>query len=142
MRVGSAGALAATGGVLGAVLADTRWVVVGAVAGAVAGAFAPLVPDALRGRHEARELWSRTREQWIAGSPAALLDPRDEVVSFSGRESELAALTSWCNGNDESPSRLRLVTGGGGVGKTRLAVELSARMRRVGWVCERIGDGQ
>jgi hypothetical protein len=68
------------------------------------------------------------------------LDPRQEVVGFVGRENELVALMAWCQ--DDSESRLRLVTGPGGVGKTRLAVELMQRMGRLGWVCERVADGQ
>jgi hypothetical protein len=40
-------------------------------------------------------------------------------VDFVGRENELVALMAWCQ--DDSESRLRLVTGPGGVGKTRLA---------------------
>jgi tetratricopeptide (TPR) repeat protein len=71
---------------------------------------------------------------------ARLLDPRRELVSFVGRENELRALTAWCEGSDAD--RLRLVTGPGGVGKTRLAVELAERMKKRGWVCQRIADGQ
>ena len=70
---------------------------------------------------------------------ARLLDPRREVVGFAGREAELAALVAWCL--DESVGRLRLVTGLGGVGKTRLAVELARRMTGSGWRCERVADG-
>src|SRR5206468_3028249 len=69
-----------------------------------------------------------------------LLDPRLELVGFVGRADELAALTAWCEGDDAD--RLRLVTGPGGVGKTRLAVELAERMKKHGWVSERIAAGQ
>jgi tetratricopeptide (TPR) repeat protein len=47
---------------------------------------------------------------------------------------------TWCE--DESKSKLRLVTGPGGVGKTRLAVELAQRMTPRGWKCTRVADGQ
>lgn len=69
-----------------------------------------------------------------------MFDPRREVVSFVGREEELNILVAWCHEDDAS--RLRLVTGPGGVGKTRLAVELCDRMRRAGWKTERIADGK
>jgi hypothetical protein len=72
-------------------------------------------------------------------SRARLLDPRREVVGFVGREAELGKLAAWCQ--DDRAGRLRLVTGPGGVGKTRLAVELASRMRAAGWRAERIADG-
>ncbi|WP_285620212.1 tetratricopeptide repeat protein [Actinoallomurus iriomotensis] len=71
--------------------------------------------------------------------PAGLLDPRRAVVDFVGREGELAELIAWCG--DDSAGPVRLVTGPGGVGKSRLAVQLCARMAEVGWSCVRVGDG-
>jgi hypothetical protein len=59
---------------------------------------------------------------------------------FVGRTDELGALMAWCEGDETD--RLRLVTGPGGVGKTRLAVELAERMKKRGWASERIADGQ
>jgi hypothetical protein len=55
------------------------------------------------------------------------------------RVPELAELTAWCQ--DDRAGRLRLVTGPGGVGKTRLAVELADRIRAAGWRAERVADG-
>ena len=69
-----------------------------------------------------------------------LLDPYLESVDFIGRKSELAELLAWCE--DPVASPVRLVTGAGGVGKTRLAVELSGRMTIIGWRCERIDVGK
>lgn len=52
--------------------------------------------------------------------PAALLRPDRQVVGFIDRP-ELESLREWCDGNQ---SRLLLLTGAGGVGKTRLALRL------------------
>jgi hypothetical protein len=70
--------------------------------------------------------------------PAGLLDPRRGLVDFVGRERELAVLLAWCE--DDQPRGVRLVTGPGGVGKTRLSVELCARLEPLGWRCVRVGD--
>ena len=118
-----------------------RWAAAaGAVIGAVAGAFAPSIYDGVRARGIARQRWLGTVEPPVPRSRARLLDPRLELVGFVGRDAELAALNEWCE--DDHATRLRLVTGTGGVGKTRLAVELAARMANAGWRCERIADGK
>ena len=132
--------LAAAGAALAYVLAGGPWAVVGAVIGAATGSFAPSVYDEIRERdalHEGlRGIFERTPPQ----SWARLLDPRRELVGFVGRTDELTALAAWCEGDDTD--RLRLVTGPGGVGKTRLGVELAERMKKRGWASERIADGQ
>jgi len=58
------------------------------------------------------------------------LNPELELVPFVGREPELATLTAWCAVRDAG--RLRLVTGPGGSGKTRLALELCRRLPDLG----------
>ena len=131
---------AAAGAVVAYVLVGGPWAVVGAVIGAATGSFAPSVYDAIRRRDAVREGLRDTFEKSPPQSWARLLDPRRELVGFVGRTDELGALTAWCDGSDTD--RLRLVTGPGGVGKTRLAVELSERMKKRGWACERIADGQ
>jgi tetratricopeptide (TPR) repeat protein len=132
--------LAAGGGGIAYALAGGPAAAVGAVVGAVAGAFAPAVYDGIRTRSAKRQAWRQMLELPVPKGPARVLDPRLEVVGFIGREHELAALVEWCGDNRATP--LRLVTGPGGVGKTRLAVELSARLAASGWRCERISDGQ
>ena len=79
-------------------------------------------------------------EPSLGKSLARLLDPRLEIVAFLGRQVELADLVAWCL--DGHGGRLRLVTGPGGVGKTRLSVELSQRMTARGWRCDRVAYGQ
>lgn len=69
-----------------------------------------------------------------------VLDPRLEAMPFIGREIELASLIAWCK--NESAVPLQLVTGPRGVGKTRLAVELAARLTEQGWRCERVANGK
>ena len=71
-------------------------------------------------------------DEGAATGLAQLLDSRAEVVAFRGRESELATLQAWC----EAEPRLgvALIRGPGGIGKTRLAAELCARLRRAGAV--------
>lgn len=66
-------------------------------------------------------------------SVADLLQPRYNVVPFQGREQILGELEEWCTGGGAS-TRLRLLSGKGTVGKTRLARELCAIMQRRGWV--------
>ena len=72
--------------------------------------------------------------------PAALLAPEHGVVPFTGRGRELAELRSWARSRD--PVALRLLSGLGGVGKTRLALELGRRLRRTGWTVVHVPVGQ
>ncbi|MEU5278139.1 hypothetical protein AB0G87_17190 [Streptomyces asoensis] len=90
-------------------------------------------------------------------SPADLLRPEQAVVSFMGRDDLLKDLEHWCEptpeegqpgpagaaadgvwGWGESLVRARLLTGGGGAGKTRLSGELAARMAVRGWTTIRL----
>jgi tetratricopeptide (TPR) repeat protein len=64
-------------------------------------------------------------------SPAWLLDPSAGVVPFTGRQAELATLLGWCLNPSAGP--VRLVSGGAGAGKTRLARELAGELRPKGW---------
>ena len=98
------------------------------------------VYESVRERGVIRETWQGSLESPPPQSWARLLDPRRELVGFVGRKEELAALAAWCQ--DEEASRLRLVMGPGGVGKTRLAVQLAERMNKLGWTCERVADGK
>lgn len=132
--------VAAVGAAIADVLAGGPWAAAGAAAGAVAGVFASSVYDTIRGKDAAREAWLGTLEKTPPQSWARLLDPRLELVGFMGRQNELATLVTWCK--DNHASRLRLVTGPGGVGKTRLTVELAARLKEEGWQSERVADGK
>jgi tetratricopeptide (TPR) repeat protein len=60
----------------------------------------------------------------VAPGPSGLLRPDRKVVEFTGRMSEQAVLGSWCASADDRS--LRIVTGPGGTGKTRLALQAAA----------------
>ncbi|MBE1875505.1 tetratricopeptide repeat protein [Myceligenerans pegani] len=83
-----------------------------------------------------------------ADAPGRLLSPvRDgdtQVVTFLGREREIQDLVDWCTEGGvrgRRSLRVRLVTGPGGVGKTRLAQELQSVMRHRGWECRNLRTG-
>ncbi|MGW3957844.1 tetratricopeptide repeat protein [Streptomyces sp. NPDC004752] len=65
-------------------------------------------------------------------SPAALLRADAEAVTFHGRDGELADLSAWCE-NDPATVAVRVLTGPGGQGKTRLARRLTDTFSRQGW---------
>lgn len=106
-----------------------------AIAGATAGAFVSEWLLRRREKRAAAELLRRSRAIPNV-SPAGLLVPSQRIVEFVGRDRELTDLLAWCE--HETTSRVRLITGPGGVGKTRLAVELCIRLRELGWHCEQI----
>ncbi|GGZ80074.1 tetratricopeptide repeat protein [Streptomyces bluensis] len=73
----------------------------------------------------------QTDPQWLRELPSRMLNARHEVVAFTGREAELAALHRW---RDEGPRlAVRWLSGPGGQGKTRLVAQLAARSVAAGW---------
>ena len=70
-------------------------------------------------------------------SPASLLRAEAETAPFRGRVAELTDLTRWCTGPEEVS--VRLLTGAGGQGKTRLARQLTRRCTEMGWVAGFLG---
>ncbi len=63
--------------------------------------------------------------------PGALLQAEYGIVPFHGRDQELANLREWAL--SESPAQVRLYTGAGGMGKTRLALEICRQLQSDGW---------
>lgn len=64
-------------------------------------------------------------------SASELLTARHTTLSLRGREGEMETLLAWATTN--SPFGVRLLTGPGGHGKTRLALELCRRLEQQGW---------
>jgi hypothetical protein len=63
--------------------------------------------------------------------PGALLRAEYGIVRFHGRDRELAELVQWCR--NEPRVAVRLYTGKGGMGKTRLALEIARHLKAEGW---------
>lgn len=63
-------------------------------------------------------------------APTQLLRAEHAVVPFLGRAQQLHDLEDWCQGGG---TRVRVVHGPGGAGKTRLALEIAANRCREGW---------
>ncbi|MEU7476543.1 tetratricopeptide repeat protein [Lentzea sp. NPDC042327] len=68
----------------------------------------------------------------LAHQPSRLLDARSQVVPFSGRDDELAALARWRD-TAVAPMSALLVHGPGGQGKTRLAARFAEVSASAGW---------
>ena len=67
-------------------------------------------------------------------SPATLLRPRHAVVGYVGRDRLLCDIAAWCETErGEHEPALWLVTGAGGSGKTRLAVQACVEAEARGW---------
>jgi hypothetical protein len=64
--------------------------------------------------------------------PGLLLRADYGVVPFEGRAAELVSLRQWCN--QPSNFAINCYTGAGGMGKTRLGLELCDHMQRDGWL--------
>lgn len=64
-------------------------------------------------------------------SPSQLLNAEHKVVTFHGREAELAGLAAWRDGGDRLAARW--LHGPGGQGKTRLAARFAEVSEGAGW---------
>jgi hypothetical protein len=71
--------------------------------------------------------------------PSFLLRSEYRIIPFHGRHDELAALTAWRAADEEIG--IRLITGPGGQGKTRLALELITGAAEQGWLAGRLRPG-
>ena len=76
-------------------------------------------------------------------SAATALRPRYAMVGYVGREQLLSDLAAWCEQEpaDGEPEELWFVTGGGGFGKTRLAVEACREAEARGWTAGLLPPG-
>jgi glycosyltransferase involved in cell wall biosynthesis len=82
------------------------------------------------------ELLNIPQKQWRAGTGMAdsqLLRAEEAVLPFdAGREGEVEELKKWIN-DTTWPITVRLITGAGGQGKTRLAIHVCQEARHLGW---------
>jgi hypothetical protein len=65
-----------------------------------------------------------------ASGPSLLLRPERAVVGFTGRDTELAELRAWCQ--SDRPRSVGVLAGAGGVGKTRLALQIAGEWAATG----------
>jgi Tetratricopeptide repeat len=65
-------------------------------------------------------------------SPTRLLRARSGVIPYTARRRLLDELEQWCR--EGEPFGVRVIAGGGGTGKTRLAAELCSVMDGEGWL--------
>lgn len=70
--------------------------------------------------------------------PGALLRAEYGIVPFHGRHPELQDLMDWCEARP--PVAVRLYTGPGGMGKTRLLIEACTRLASRGWATGFLGS--
>jgi tetratricopeptide (TPR) repeat protein len=79
--------------------------------------------------------WERAERpsgEWLSELPSRLLNARHRVVTFTGRQTELAEYRQWLAG--PAPIAVRWLYGPGGQGKTRLADEVAGRAQDDGWL--------
>ena len=117
----------------------------GAALIAVGGFAAPELSDWLKDRRSRSAVLDQVSSAVLVqeasrprGGDAFWLRPEQRVVEFIDRP-ELAVLREWCTGPD-GPG-LMLVTGAGGVGKTRLALRLAEELGGQGWLCRVVSAG-
>ena len=146
--------LAVGGAAVGLVVHGAAGALLGVVPGALAGVVAGFVPG-LRDWAEARRAeenrasvaahraWDTAGESPVPGTssgPAALLRPDRAVVEFTGRDTELRTLRAWCATSRKGS--VRVVVGAGGVGKTRLALQVATDWEAAGGEWRLVAAGQ
>ncbi|NRQ39493.1 ATP-binding protein [Nonomuraea sp. NN258] len=121
-----------------AALADSKGLVtaIWAGVGGLGTAFAPALWERWKSRRAALAM-AENMAELVPEGLGALLHPSRAVVPFLGRDRELKDLLDWCA--DPEAERLRLLVGPGGVGKSRLAVELAERLGD-SWGYIEVGD--
>ena len=119
--------------------------VAGAAVVAVGGFAAPEVSDWLTDRRSRSAVLDEVSSPVAVagtagphGGEAFWLRPEQRVVDFIERP-ELAVLREWCL--LPGGPVLMLVTGAGGVGKTRLALRLGEELTGQGWLCRVVRSG-
>jgi DNA polymerase III delta prime subunit len=129
---------------IGAVAANAAgapwgWAVVASGLSGAFGAFVPGWVEHGNAKDEKRRALQDLSGPEFRESLAWLLRAEREVVPFVGRDREVARLKEWCE--DEGSVPVRMLTGAGGVGKTRLAEHAMGVLRRAGWECSAVDEG-
>lgn len=112
------------------------WWLAGAAVVTVGG---PLWVDWVHKQVVAKKLHVAIAELPHRDSPAGLLRPDRHIVPFTGRADKFGELRDWCR---DRKSSVRLLVGAGGVGKTRLALELRDHLAEAGWQVTVVGAGR
>ena len=150
-------ALTLVGVTLGQVIGGPEGALIGAIPGALAAVLAGFVPAVIDNARRRREELVRLEQESAAAQakwdtvgepvaetadrgPAALLRPDRETVEFTGRETELGVLRTWCTSADARS--VRIIVGAGGVGKTRLALKVASEWESGGGEWRRVDAGQ
>ena len=140
-------AITVVGATLGIVFGGPLGALAGPIAGTVAGAVAGFLPalrdDARQARAElaARETAAARAEaefeavgepplERLETGPSGLLRPDQKTVAFTGRKAEQAVLRSWWASGEARSARV--LVGAGGVGKTRLALQVAEAWAQTG----------
>jgi len=131
-------ALTAAAGYVGSRVAGAGGAVVGGLAGLGVSALGETGRRLLDNRDSRQKIRDRIFcPPYVVDSPAAARTPATMLIAeralvpFIGRDAQLGDLIRWCKESDGEP--LRVLSGAGGVGKTRLAHELASRLD--GWDC-------
>lgn len=150
-------ALFVLGALLGEVIGGSEGALVGVIPGALAAVLAGFIPvireDSRRWDEdlasleaeaaEAQDAWDAVGEPAVDVSslgPAYLLRPHAQIVEFAGRGGELEALRSWRV--SAATRSVRTIVAAGGVGKTRLALQVAAESEAEGWEWRLVGPGK
>lgn len=119
---------------------------VGALFGLLGLAALALAQSKRTGRREAWTAWERLgpavdQVDWSEDDGyAALLRPDRGAVEFMARPEFVDPLLGWALDSADGP--VLLVTGAAGVGKTRLALHVAARLQTEhGWLCRQVASG-
>ncbi|MFE7506731.1 tetratricopeptide repeat protein [Promicromonospora sp. NPDC057488] len=117
-------------------------VILATVGGLAVGLIAEHTLGLVLERRTRRQVLAKAVETLRTRAPAglaALLSPHHEeqIVPFIGREALLTSLLDWCTDSKQNSEPFRLITGPGGVGKTRLADEVQRRLQVLDprWEC-------
>ena len=94
--------------------------------------FGRAAAERLCGRGSLLEIRARLRYNPEVTAPSQLLIASNRVVPFAGRDATVQELKEWCAA--PPPFAAKLITGAGGVGKTRLMLEFATAQRQRGWL--------